>query len=109
MNKLHKIGNLYKGLHKVCRKYKVSYQKEREFNGDLHLQFRKKVAYSQSEKYNFYGIDYAECYISERDLEDRPNFLILNDLKGFLRMSFKSIRTKKPLHMSEDDDENIGI
>lgn len=105
MNKEKKIDKFNSGLHKLCRKYKVSYQRDFDFNNDLHLQFRKKFSYSKNSQYSSYGIDYAECYISEKDLEDRPNYLLLRDLKGFLRMSFKAIQNKNPLHLSEDDEK----
>lgn len=87
-----KKGKLYKGINKLCSKKGITCQRDIEFNGDLHLQFRKKIGYSQSEHYDFYGIEYAECYINAKDLKNRANIFILMDLKGFLNIAFKGKR-----------------
>ena len=90
----NKEKRLYREIDWLCSKYRVTCQKNIEYNGDLHLQFRKRRSYGKSPngKYDFYGIDFAECYIDGADVELRFNPFILMDLKGFLNLSFKNSR-----------------
>lgn len=90
-----KEDKLYEKILDLCKKYKITLQKDISYNDDWHLQFRKKCGYSQSEHYSFYGIEYAECYISTYDVKHRSNRSIVSDLKGFLKMSFKTVYKKK--------------
>lgn len=86
-----KFIKLQNKLAKLCKKFKITCQQDIAYNGDLHLQFRRQRGYTQKRKYDVYGIEYAECYISKDDLQYRWNRSILSDLKGFLRMSFKTM------------------
>lgn len=92
----NKEQRLCKAIDKMCSKRKITCQKNVEYNGDLHLQFRKHRYYGESRngKYDFYGIDYAECYIDSADVELKLNILILMDLKGFINLSFKNSKNK---------------
>ena len=85
----NKFMKLQDKIAKLCKKFKITCQQDIAYNGDLHLQFRRQKGYTQKRKYDVYGIEYAECYISKNDLQYRWNRSILSDLKGFLRMSFK--------------------
>ena len=85
----NKFIKLQDKIAKLCKKFKITCQQDVAYNGDLHLQFRRQKGYTQKRKYDVYGIEYAECYISKNDLQHRWNRSILSDLKGFLRMSFK--------------------
>ena len=87
----NKFIKLQDKIAKLCKKFKITCQQDIAYNGDLHLQFRKQRGYTQKRKYDVYGIEYAECYISKNDLQYRWNISILSDLKGFLRMSFKTM------------------
>ena len=87
----NKFIKLQDKITKLCKKFKITCQQDIAYNGDLHLQFRRQRGYSQKRKYDVYGIEYAECYISKDDLQYRWNRSILSDLKGFLRMSFKTM------------------
>lgn len=87
----NKFMKLQDKIAKLCKKFKITCQQDVAYNGDLHLQFRKQRGYTQKRKYDVYGVEYAECYISKNDLQHRWNRSILSDLKGFLRMSFKMI------------------
>ena len=87
----NKFIKLQDKITKLCKKLKITSQQDVAYNGDLHLQFRRQRGYTQKRKYNVYGIEYAECYISKDDLQYRWNRSILSDLKGFLRMSFKTM------------------
>lgn len=87
----NKFIKLQDKITKLCKKFKITCQQDVAYNGDLHLQFRRQRGYSQKRKYDVYGIEYAECYISKDDLQYRWNRSILSDLKGFLRMSFKTM------------------
>ena len=87
----NKFINLQDKITKLCKKLKITCQQDVAYNGDLHLQFRRQRGYTQKRKYDVYGIEYAECYISKDDLQYRWNRSILSDLKGFLRMSFKTM------------------
>ena len=87
----NKFIKLQDKITKLCKKLKITCQQDIAYNGDLHLQFRRQRGYTQKRKYDVYGIEYAECYISKDDLQYRWNRSILSDLKGFLRMSFKTI------------------
>lgn len=86
-----KFIKLQDKITKLCKKLKITCQQDVAYNGDLHLQFRRQRGYTQKRKYDVYGIEYAECYISKDDLQYRWNRSILSDLKGFLRMSFKTM------------------
>ena len=85
----NKFMKLQDKIAKLCKKFKITCQQDIAYNGDL--QFRKQRGYTQKRKYDVYGIEYAECYISKDDLQYRWNRSILSDLKGFLRMSFKTM------------------
>ena len=85
----NKFIKLQDKITKLCKRFKITCQQDVAYNGDLHLQFRRQRGYTQKRKYDVYGIEYAECYISKDDLQYRWNRSILSDLKGFLRMSFK--------------------
>lgn len=87
----NKFIKLQDKIAKLCKKFKITCQQDIAYNGDLHLQFRRQRGYTQKRKYDVYGIEYAECYISKNDLQYRWNRSILSDLKGFLRMSFKTM------------------
>ena len=87
----NKFIKLQDKITKLCKKFKITCQQDIAYNGDLHLQFRRQRGYTQKRKYDVYGIEYAECYISKDDLQYRMNWRILSDLKGFLRMSFKKM------------------
>lgn len=87
----NKFIKLQDKITKLCKKFKITCQQDIAYNGDLHLQFRRQRGYTQKRKYDVYGIEYAECYISKDDLQYRWNRSILSDLKGFLRMSFKTM------------------
>ena len=87
----NKFIKLQDKIAKLCKKFKITCQQDIAYNGDLHLQFRRQKGYTQKRKYDVYGIEYAECYISKKDLQYRWNRSILSDLKGFLRMSFKTM------------------
>ena len=87
----NKFIKLQDKITKLCKKFKITCQQDIAYNGDLHLQFRRQRGYTQKRKYDVYGIEYAECYISKNDLQYRWNRSILSDLKGFLRMSFKTM------------------
>ena len=87
----NKFIKLQDKITKLCKKFKITCQQDVTYNGDLHLQFRRQRGYTQKRKYDVYGIEYAECYISKDDLQYRWNRSILSDLKGFLRMSFKTM------------------
>ena len=87
----NKFIKLQDKITKLCKKLKITCQQDIAYNGDLHLQFRRQRGYTQKRKYDVYGIEYAECYISKDDLQYRWNRSILSDLKGFLRMSFKTM------------------
>lgn len=87
----NKFMKLQDKIAKLCKKFKITCQQDIAYNGDLHLQFRRQKGYTQKRKYDVYGIEYAECYISKNDLQYRWNISILSDLKGFLRMSFKTM------------------
>ena len=86
-----KFMKLQDKIAKLCKNFKITCQQDVAYNGDLHLQFRRQRGYTQKRKYDVYGIEYAECYISKNDLQYRWNRSILSDLKGFLRMSFKTM------------------
>lgn len=87
----NKFIKLQDKITKLCKMFKITCQQDIAYNGDLHLQFRRQRGYTQKRKYDVYGIEYAECYISKDDLQYRWNRSILSDLKGFLRMSFKTM------------------
>ena len=90
-----KEERLYNGIVKICKKMHISFQKDLSYNGDWHLQFRKRYGYPQNRKYDFYGIEYTECYISKDDVQNRLNYRILSDLKSFLKISFKNIDRRR--------------
>lgn len=90
----NKKQKLCKSIDKLCRKYGITCQKDVSFNGDLHLQFRKKIKYGESETCEFFGTEFAECYIGAKDIRARYNIFILFDLRGFIRMSFKTSQKK---------------
>lgn len=93
--KMPKETKLHNDITDLCKKYKITVQMDRVYNDDWHLQFRKRCGYSQNEKYSFYGFEYAECFISNYDIKYRKNKNIISDLKGFLRMSFKTVYKKR--------------
>ena len=90
-NKFMKLQDM---IAKLCKKFKITCQQDVAYNGDLHLQFRKKIKYGESETCEFFGTEFAEWYIGAKDIRIRRNIFILLDLRGFIRMSFKMSHKK---------------
>lgn len=88
MKKLSKEEKICNKVKEMCSKKKISCQSDISYNGDIHLQFRQPATY---------GINYAECYVSNLDLRTHTIGYIIKNIKGFLHMSFRE-NNKKGYH-----------